>query len=403
MDMFSVVIPAYNRANTIERAINSVLHQTYQDFEVIVVDDGSKDNTAEIVRDLASKDHRIRYIHQENQGAQVARNRGIMEAQYEWIAFLDSDDEWLPKKLELQFAILQQNQFAPMLVVHGDCIVKDILNAREERWNFSKLVGKDVYARVLATGGTMFQGMITSKIALEMIGFLDAEVVAYQEWDTSIALAKFCKYVAAEEPVFVYYLHEGETISKDHVRDVEGYYFIIQKWKEDILLHCGIAGWNHHLNLLCERCIHFGFFERADFFYYERYGRSMKVRDFVNSVKNMMQRVEAVYCYGAGVTGRLVKLFFDCIGVQIRCFVVSPGQPTGIHEGIPIRSIDCINDVSHGLIVISTRENFHEEIQETVKLFGGNNIYPVTDEVYLLMNAFLKFRKGEAYNERGQV
>lgn len=95
----SVVIPTYNRAHLVGRAIQSVLNQTYQDFEIIVVDDGSTDNTEEVVKSF--NDPRIRYIrHDQNRGGSAARNTGIKMARGEYIAFQDSDDEWLPEKLE---------------------------------------------------------------------------------------------------------------------------------------------------------------------------------------------------------------------------------------------------------------------------------------------------------------
>ncbi len=95
---FSVIIPLYNKEDTIERALRSVFNQTVQDFEILVVNDGSTDNGVRIVEAIG--DPRIRLIHQENQGVSAARNRGIAEAKHELIAFLDADDEWLPEFLE---------------------------------------------------------------------------------------------------------------------------------------------------------------------------------------------------------------------------------------------------------------------------------------------------------------
>jgi glycosyltransferase involved in cell wall biosynthesis len=97
--MFSVVIPLYNKAHTIERTLTSVLTQTYPEFEVIIVNDGSTDNGIEVIRNLTS-DTRIRIIEQNNQGVSAARNKGVAAAKYDYIAFLDGDDDWLPAYLE---------------------------------------------------------------------------------------------------------------------------------------------------------------------------------------------------------------------------------------------------------------------------------------------------------------
>lgn len=99
--MISVVIPLYNKREMIERTLRSVFAQTFQDFEIIVVDDGSTDGSAEVVKSI--NDSRIHLIHQDNSGVSAARNRGISEAHGELIALLDGDDEWKPQYLETQF------------------------------------------------------------------------------------------------------------------------------------------------------------------------------------------------------------------------------------------------------------------------------------------------------------
>ncbi len=102
----SVVIPTYNRAAKVLKGIESVLDQTFSDLEVIVVDDGSADDTGHVLAKIFGD--RIRYYYQVNQGASAARNKGIAEAKGEWIAFLDSDDEWERDKLEWQFKALER-------------------------------------------------------------------------------------------------------------------------------------------------------------------------------------------------------------------------------------------------------------------------------------------------------
>jgi glycosyltransferase involved in cell wall biosynthesis len=102
----SVVIPTYNRAAKVLKGIESVLTQTFSDLEVIVVDDGSADDSGNLIAKTFG--NRVRYYFQANQGASAARNKGIAEAQGEWIAFLDSDDEWERDKLEWQFKTLER-------------------------------------------------------------------------------------------------------------------------------------------------------------------------------------------------------------------------------------------------------------------------------------------------------
>lgn len=117
-DLVSVVIPVYNREDTIKRAVDSVLCQTYSDIEVIVVDDGSTDNTVRIVSEY--QDKRVRIICQkERGGANKARNTGIVNAEGEYIAFQDSDDEWFPDKLRNQIDLMEREKFQACYCAHN--------------------------------------------------------------------------------------------------------------------------------------------------------------------------------------------------------------------------------------------------------------------------------------------
>ena len=121
--LVSVVIPTYNRSTQVQSAIQSVLDQTHSDLEAIVVDDRSIDNTVQVVEEYSRKDPRIRLIvHKERRGAQAARNTGIKAGSGEWIAFLDSDDKWLPDSLNSR---LQAADTSGSHVVHSDCYVID--------------------------------------------------------------------------------------------------------------------------------------------------------------------------------------------------------------------------------------------------------------------------------------
>ena len=104
--MFSIIIPLYNKSHTIKRALKSIINQTYKNFEIIIVDDGSTDNGIEIVNKFTS-DVRIKILKHKNQGVSIARNNGVKNSLYEYIAFLDADDEWEPKYLETIFGVIK--------------------------------------------------------------------------------------------------------------------------------------------------------------------------------------------------------------------------------------------------------------------------------------------------------
>ncbi len=107
--LVSIVMPAYNCEKHVVHAINSVLAQTYQNWELLVLDDGSKDNTQHIIEVFCKNDNRIKALpNEKNMGVSTTRNRGIEHASGEWIAFLDSDDMWDPEKLQKQFQIIEK-------------------------------------------------------------------------------------------------------------------------------------------------------------------------------------------------------------------------------------------------------------------------------------------------------
>jgi len=143
MPKVSVIIPTYNRADTIQGAIYSVLNQTYTNFELLVVDDGSTDDTKEIVNKI--NDSRICYIWQRNQERSVARNNGIRSSTGDYVSFLDSDDEYLPHKLEVQVPVLDKNKDTGMVL--GGWIDVDnngIVLRKNSPWNLRPELNHDL-------------------------------------------------------------------------------------------------------------------------------------------------------------------------------------------------------------------------------------------------------------------
>ncbi|MDR3285838.1 MAG: glycosyltransferase, partial [Prevotellaceae bacterium] len=98
--MFSVIVPLYNKAAYVEKAVQSIINQTFKEFELIIIDDGSTDNSLQVVKKLRTANHEFRIIEQQNSGVSTARNNGVKLAKYDYIAFLDADDWWAPTFLE---------------------------------------------------------------------------------------------------------------------------------------------------------------------------------------------------------------------------------------------------------------------------------------------------------------
>jgi glycosyltransferase involved in cell wall biosynthesis len=233
--LVSIVIPAYNRAATIADCLRSVQSQTYQNWEAVVVDDGSTDGTAACIEQMAREDARIRLIrHQRNRGAQAARNTGIRAAQGEWIAFLDSDDQYLPHSLEARLELAAKEKVS---VVHSECYVIKVDGVKRLH-GVQPMAGR-VYRKLLEREGPMFQGLLVSRDAMNRIGCLDERIVAFQEWDTSIRLAKYYSFGFEPEPTFIYDERNPDTISKVRGHNGKGYEQVAQKHWLAILRHVG--------------------------------------------------------------------------------------------------------------------------------------------------------------------
>lgn len=245
--LVSVVIPAFNRERTISNCLNSVLGQTYKDIEVVVVDDCSTDHTVQVVRN--HPDPRVRCIVLErNSGAQAARNRGILEAKAEWIAFLDSDDEWIDNSIEVR---LREAEKQGVDVVHSACYARYYPDTTLRPYHIPVLFD-NVYKDLLRRPGPLFQCLLVKKSALERIGYLDESIISFQEWDTSIMLARYYEFAFTPEPTFIYNHHDADAISKHTLRAAQGYEQVFNKHREDMLRLLSRQEIAHHYRTLAK-------------------------------------------------------------------------------------------------------------------------------------------------------
>jgi glycosyltransferase involved in cell wall biosynthesis len=199
----SVVIPAYNAERTIRETLVSVLRQTMADFEVIVVDDGSTDATAEVAASLA--DPRLRVLRQHNTGHAGARNSGIEAASGKYVAIVDADDLWLPRKLETQLGFLSSNPNVRALhsgAVHVDDSLRPLFIGRCPD-------GKNTLLDVLIFRGLpgIMCTLIAERALLDEIGRFDASLIILQDWDLAIRMARRGELHSISEPLALYRVH----------------------------------------------------------------------------------------------------------------------------------------------------------------------------------------------------
>lgn len=229
MPKVSVMIPTHNRSTLLRVAIQSVLQQTFQDFETVVVDDASNDNTEEVVNSFA--DQRIKYIrHKTNQGEATTRNTGLKNGKGEYIAFLDDDDEWLPDKLQKQVAILDHSPKEVGGVNTGwvtiDGATGRILTRKlpSKKGNiFPELLYHQYY---LAPSSLMLR-----KSCIDKVGCFDESIPFGLDHDMWLRIAKEFQFECIEEPLMKYRIHE-KRLTRNFNLVIAGREKFVEKYKQ---------------------------------------------------------------------------------------------------------------------------------------------------------------------------
>jgi len=218
----SVIIPTYNYAHFLPEAIQSVLAQTFQDFELFVVDDGSTDNTREVV---AGFGRRVNYIYQKNKGYSAARNVGIRLSQGEVVAFLDADDTWLPEKLEVQVAYLDNHPEVGIVYSHFLVVDRDgNVLPQPERTHYSGMI----FERLLLGN---FIGMPTVAVRRECfagIGPFDESLRTTADWELWLRLTRKNRVGYMDQPLAKYRLH-GSSMHRNIANKERDCFAILDK------------------------------------------------------------------------------------------------------------------------------------------------------------------------------
>lgn len=217
MPKVSVIIPTYNRSHFILDAIDSVLNQAFQDFEIIVIDDGSNDDTREVLRKY---DAIVNHVYQENKGRSEARNTGIKIAKGEYIAFLDDDDIWLPQKLEKQITFLDANPDIGLVHAFTEVIDEEGRMLTADTKNRLKLYRKAVKVGYTYEGMSHLCVMFMSTVmlrkeCLDKVGLFDPNIPAFEDWDFYLRFALKYSIVMIPEFLVRFRMHKGRTTTDE--------------------------------------------------------------------------------------------------------------------------------------------------------------------------------------------
>lgn len=232
MPLISVIIPTFNRSKFLSMAVNSVLRQSIQDFEIIIVDDCSQDDTSEIVDSIKNK--KIKYIrHTANKGESGSRNTGISHSDSEYIAFLDDDDEWYVNKLERQISVIRDNP-GDFGAVYTGFFYRDIVTGnsigqfapREHGYIFNELL----CSNCVPGGGST---ILLKRECFEEAGLFDPEFKTCADWDMWIRISRNYKFAYVKEPL-IYYNQHGNNVTKNLDAFIQGEERIIEKHKSDM-------------------------------------------------------------------------------------------------------------------------------------------------------------------------
>ncbi len=204
----SVIIPTYNRKETLSRALESVFEQTFEPFEILIIDDGSDDGTQEWIRENYPL---VKYIYQDNAGVSNARNNAIRISKGEWIALLDSDDEWLPDKLKSQVRLINKNPS------YKFCHTNEIWIRNGVRVNQMKKhqkYGGQIFEHCLDFCRISPSSSLIKKTVFEEIGFFDETLKVCEDYDLWLRIAARYPVLFLDQPLIKKYGGHSDQLSK---------------------------------------------------------------------------------------------------------------------------------------------------------------------------------------------
>lgn len=367
--IFTVIIPTYNREFFLKRTVDSILAQTFKDLELIIVDDGSTDNTKKLIDSY--EDNRIIYFYKENGGQNSAVNVGLQNARGEYIAFCDSDDTWMPEKLEKCMERYQEDKEIKVVysltgVIKTENGVQKVDAIRDdscEGW---------CYKEVIEQGYLTSPSFLTCKReCFDVIGLLPTDVFLCQDDDLCFRLCKHFKVGLVKEILGIYNFDASNRIMSKKKRCADDYVKFLDKWSNEIVEVCGI-------DLLVKR------YRRASWNYMEidevdlakdTYCRACELKgscleEIRGKIAHELHVKQEIIIYGTGDWGKKIYSMLKMIGFCKFIFAVTyPQQAEDILYEIPIRGIDKLRSYTRSPLIITSSAHYGE-METTAKNEG---------------------------------
>lgn len=393
----SIIVPVYNVEKYVKDCLDSVLRQSFDEYEVICVDDGSTDNSYAVVREYARENSRIKLFHQENQGQSVARNVAMQYAKGEYLCFLDSDDMLVEDALCKMWDAVKEDM-PDILSYEVACLL----------YENSQLENKDEYYRIakdypnIRTGREFFVEMVENHDFIETVwllliradwlkekGYVFAPGMFYEDGVFVLQCYFACERMKhIKECLYIYRMRENSTMTQK---------FTPRHWRS------GIWQLGECLNMIYtqaqarrEMCALARYSEqilgniRYMYACLERENANGKKEEYLGNVLNTLKKYRGIILYGAGQTGSKVKKFLECQGLaeKIIGFAVSDNADAIMKKaGVMVRCIDDYQPKEDTVVMICARNNYHKDMMKMAEEAGFHNLLAVDCELEIAMEA----------------
>jgi len=236
----SIIIPTYNRDNLILKALESIFIQTFQDFEILIIDDASTDKTEQVIKELNHS--KVRYFKLENNSGQcIARNFGVKRAKGEFVAFLDSDDEWLPEKIEKQVALFETGSDR-LGGVYGNSYTTDAIKNTTTLAVVENRRG-DIHNEFMRGFCPPTPSMfMVKREAIEKVNGFDEALITFVDLDLWIRISEHYYFDFVEDPVIIKYEQIGDQYVNNFEKRYRGFHLFMEKWSREVKLETGSKG-----------------------------------------------------------------------------------------------------------------------------------------------------------------